>query len=418
MPFLIGTDEAGYGPNLGPLLITATVWRVQDEAPGGAPLDGDLYRRLKAVVCRTPSRAGARKRLAIADSKLLYNPAAGLELLERGVLAILSLLDCHPTDWREIWQMLDGDADSYLDQLPWHVGYDAPLPWAADREDLVWTGRRLRRGLAGAGVRLVTVRSTAVFPARFNACTATCGNKAEALSQLTLELVASVLPHCAGERVLIVCDKHGGRNRYGRLLQRQFPDPLVEVHRESLAESVYRWGATRRGSKSSSAPAASRFCRPRWLRWFPSICANWRCGPSTTSGAAACQTSSRPPAIRLTPSASSGRLPPPRASWGSTTPFCGAADSRKSQRTQSMATRKHSRAQKGSRGLRETIPIHSTLSPVVLFDRLCVFFVEIALLWAAPFAFRAFLCFSWPFLLRLLFVLFVAIAASWPLLPN
>jgi hypothetical protein len=241
MPYLIGTDEAGYGPNLGPLLITATVWHVEDRGDG-TPLDGDLYRRLKRVICRNPSRTDPRRRLAIADSKLLYNPAAGLELLERGVLAILSLLDCCPGDWREIWQALDGDADSYLHQLPWHVGYESPLPCAADGDDLVQIGRKLRRGLADAGVRLVAVRSTAVFPERFNAYTASCGNKAEALSQLTLGLVAEGLRHCAGEPVLIICDKHGGRNHYGRLLQLQFPDPLVEVRLESPAESIYRWG--------------------------------------------------------------------------------------------------------------------------------------------------------------------------------
>ena len=36
MPFLLGTDEAGYGPNLGPLVISASVWEVPD---GG----DDLY---------------------------------------------------------------------------------------------------------------------------------------------------------------------------------------------------------------------------------------------------------------------------------------------------------------------------------------------------------------------------------------
>ncbi len=242
MPYLIGTDEAGYGPNLGPLLITATVWRVEAEAfDVDSPL-ADLYRRLKRVVCRKPPADRRGPRLAIADSKQLYNPAQGIEHLERGVLATLSLLDCHPTDWQEIWHLVDRDAPSYLDELPWHVDFASPIPWAADREDLVQIGARLRRGLAQAGVELVAIRSTAVFPARFNACTAAAGNKAEALSQWTLELVADVLSHCPAEPVLIVCDKHGGRNRYGRLLQQQFPDPLVEVRCEGTPVSIYRWG--------------------------------------------------------------------------------------------------------------------------------------------------------------------------------
>ena len=44
----------------------------------------------------------------------------------------------------------------------------------------------------------------------------------------------------------VVCDKHGGRNRYGRLLQERFPEYLIEVHEESLAASTYRWGPDER----------------------------------------------------------------------------------------------------------------------------------------------------------------------------
>ena len=32
MTLLIGTDEAGYGPNLGPLVVAATAWRVDTPA--------------------------------------------------------------------------------------------------------------------------------------------------------------------------------------------------------------------------------------------------------------------------------------------------------------------------------------------------------------------------------------------------
>ena len=36
MTLVIGTDEAGYGPNLGPLVVAATVWDV-----AAAPDDAD-----------------------------------------------------------------------------------------------------------------------------------------------------------------------------------------------------------------------------------------------------------------------------------------------------------------------------------------------------------------------------------------
>jgi hypothetical protein len=237
MPYLIGTDEAGYAPNLGPLVISASVWWVADDE-----LQVDLYKRLNKVVCRLPGRRGVARRVAIADSKALYSPALGLRVLERGVLAALGLIDYCPGDWLEVWQLLDAEALAHLPTMPWHLNYDLPLPLAADAEDLRRTIPKLRRGFESSGVRLVALRSRAVFPEQFNRSTEKFGNKGEALSKITLSLVADMLKHCAGESVLVVCDKHGGRNHYGRLLQQQFPEPLVKVYGESAAESIYRWG--------------------------------------------------------------------------------------------------------------------------------------------------------------------------------
>src|SRR5690348_14319014 len=83
MPYLIGTDEAGYGPNLGPLVVAASVWYVPDRPAT------DLYTRLKKAVCREIADRDP-PRVAIADSKQLYQPARGLADLEQGVLACLA----------------------------------------------------------------------------------------------------------------------------------------------------------------------------------------------------------------------------------------------------------------------------------------------------------------------------------------
>lgn len=235
MPYLIGTDEAGYAPNLGPLVISTSIWHVDDAQT-------DLYKQLKSVVCKLPARSNRPGRLAIADSKLLYSPAQGLKALERGVLAALALVNHCPTDWLDVWQLLDPGSLAHLPNLPWHVDYDLRLPLAADAEDLVTLLPKLRGGCERAGVRLVALRSRAVFPDQFNRSTIEFGTKSEALSRMTLALLAESLTDCPGERVLAVCDKHGARNHYGRLLQQQFPDVLVEVHGQGAAESVYRWG--------------------------------------------------------------------------------------------------------------------------------------------------------------------------------
>ncbi len=198
-------------------------------------------------------RGGAAWRLAIADSKALYSPAVGLQSLERGVLAALALVDHCPGDWLDVWQVLDPAALDHLPSMPWHVDYDLRLPLAADVDDLASLLPKLRRGLDREGVRLVMLRSRAIFPEQFNHSNRECGNKSGTLSAVTLALLAEVLTDCQGEEVLIVCDKHGGRNSYGPLLQKQFPEPWIEVHRETLAESVYRWGP-------SEARIEARFC--------------------------------------------------------------------------------------------------------------------------------------------------------------
>ncbi len=238
MPYLIGTDEAGYGPRLGPLVISTAVFWV-DTWDDGA----DLYRRLKGVVSKKPPRRVVQRCVAIADSKALYSPATGLACLERGVLAALGLVDRCPVDWLDIWQMLDPGAIERLPSMPWHVDYELRLPVAVEADDVAQLVPALACGLEQAGVRLVALSSRAVFPGDFNRANDRWGNKSETLSKTTLGLLAEALEHCPGEPVRVVCDKHGGRNFYGRLLQEQFPDPLIEVHRESAEESVYRWGS-------------------------------------------------------------------------------------------------------------------------------------------------------------------------------
>lgn len=240
MPFLIGTDEAGYAPNLGPLVISATVWEVADDCA-----DDRLYKLLKKVVCDTAARANKR-RVAWADSKALYSPQIGLGVLERGVLAALALCASTPADWRELWQSLDPGLAGELDSLPWHVGFNSALPLVAAIEDLTALVPVLNAGMNSAGVRLIAIYSQSVFPERFNRLAESHGNKAEVLSRLTLELVAAAMARLPADAerqpVRVICDRHGGRCRYRPLLQLQFADDLVQVCHESASESIYHWG--------------------------------------------------------------------------------------------------------------------------------------------------------------------------------
>src|SRR5438128_726985 len=82
---IVGIDEAGYGPLLGPLVVSAVAFEVPvsvlREAKSAA--DGpDLWKLLRTAVSRRPLKRGSR--LAVADSKVLYDSGDhenGLQLL-------------------------------------------------------------------------------------------------------------------------------------------------------------------------------------------------------------------------------------------------------------------------------------------------------------------------------------------------
>jgi hypothetical protein len=237
MAYLIGTDEAGYGPNLGPLAISATVWRVPDRM-----LRRDLYEVLSDCVCNAVSRQGDDARLAIADSKQLYQPGGGLALLECGVLASLRVTGRAASRWREVWTRLDPACGEFLAAVPWHADYDAELPCDVDPAHLSGATERFGDGLQRARVELIGMRSAAIFPLQWNELLDEHDNKASALSYCTLTLVRDLVAAINDEPILIVCDKHGGRNRYAGLLQHFFPDDFIETRGEGRAVSIYQWG--------------------------------------------------------------------------------------------------------------------------------------------------------------------------------
>lgn len=229
---MLGTDEAGYGPNLGPLCIAATAWQVADGAAGEC-----LYRCLQDVICSEPVQD--RVKLTIADSKALYKSGASLEPLERGVLAALACLKRLPGRWRELWPAVDTTAIAQIDGYPWHSEFDERLPLVAALADICECGLALARGCLATAIELKDVQATALFPAAFNAAVEGCGNKAEVLSLATLRLARRLLEGLPPGNAVVLCDKHGGRNRYAGLLQHVFPDELVLVKGESAALGAY-----------------------------------------------------------------------------------------------------------------------------------------------------------------------------------
>jgi ribonuclease HII len=254
MPYLLGTDEAGYGPNLGPLLITGTLWQLPE-----ALAEADLYEVLADVVTVARRDPCTPKRLSIADSKALYRSGDNLCALEQGVFATLELLKCAPRTWQEIWDRIAPQCAADREQSPWYRSFDRSLPGHVDIQQVQKSAGELRCQLQQVGISLQAVRSVAVFPGRFNALLQQYGNKGLVLSWTTIDLIKDLMSSLPDESVLVQCDKHGGRNRYSPLLQQAFPEYLVEIHREDREQSIYRWGPTERRVECRFTVKGERF---------------------------------------------------------------------------------------------------------------------------------------------------------------
>ena len=280
MAILIGMDEAGYGPNFGPLVVAATVWEVGDEvvcprldvrngepASAGGELgvatltpvrrteralhhnDIDLYRALRNIV----SKSASERRVAIADSKSLYHPGLGLRQLERGVHSVLLAMQQRVASWSAMVQCCGADPGNLHSRFCWPADFDCPLPIDAAADELTRLSARFARACDAADVRPILIRARLVFPAEFNELVVYYGTKGAALSHITVGLLRAVTEAVCPDDpqfpapspqppIHAVCDKHGGRNFYASLLQHHFSEHWIEPIYESAAESRYEWG--------------------------------------------------------------------------------------------------------------------------------------------------------------------------------
>ena len=228
MAFLVGTDEAGYGPNLGPLTICGTMWKTR------ASEKACLYKQLRKSVSNVP----ADGKLQIADSKAVHKTKS-IANLEKNVLAVLRAIHGKtPNTWAELLEMLNIEPSRIKDVCS--PKGDPRLKVLSKTDEIDRLAEKFRCDCEKNNVELCKIDAVAVLPSRFNQLVDQLGNKAEVLSSETLAIVKR-LCESTSEDIVVCCDKHGGRSKYAGMINQYLTNQFVRVDRESRQLSRYHW---------------------------------------------------------------------------------------------------------------------------------------------------------------------------------
>ena len=286
MGILIGMDEAGYGPNLGPLVVAATAWEVRG---GGFRVQGSGFRGRRDRLA--PAEASGRSHVLDPQIRNPTNPQSTTQSISTACCATSSpsrpasgaspspirkrsitpgsacgswSAACTPCCWRceqslDCWsaivQSCAADPDGHHQRHLLARRFRLPLPVDAAPDELDAARRAVRRACDAAGVRPLVdsgaarvsraiqradrlLRHQRRGPVARDGRTAARSDRSHSRTDNS----ASPQPPAPSPPIYAVCDKHGGRNYYTALLQHHFSEHWIEPVFESHAESRYEWG--------------------------------------------------------------------------------------------------------------------------------------------------------------------------------
>lgn len=233
MPWVLGIDEAGYGPLLGPLVIGATLWRCSPTI-----VDTDHWELLSDCVAREIDHRGTR--LGVGDSKQLYDRKRGLWTLERSVLAFARATGVSCDYLSDFLSGVGFDIGTADESFPWYRELSRPLPTDPARSAYEGAAQKLVATMQTCGLACAHLRTAVITEDVFNARLAQTHNKSAVLLETVLKLIHAAGRQTGDQDLHVFVDRLGGRLDYRTWLMTAFPDRHLHLKEAPDGCSCYR----------------------------------------------------------------------------------------------------------------------------------------------------------------------------------
>lgn len=235
MALIVGIDEAGYGPLLGPLVVSAAGFIAPEDRA-----EADWWQLLSEAVGK--EKKGLKGRVLVADSKKAYSPPSGLSHLRRTVLSFLCAQDESAGCPETAGQLLERVCPTALARLaayPWHSDLPA-LALGDNPQAVAIAARRLDRALRNHQMAIAALRCQCVDVGWYNQQIGVVKNKSRVLFGHVSELMMQTLRDSGEPAVYFYIDRQGGRSQYYSLLLQVFDGAKLMILAEDDQLSAYR----------------------------------------------------------------------------------------------------------------------------------------------------------------------------------